>query len=685
MLDRREPSTVSRILDASRFFASKLARPDAPDLDRLFSTLTGRLTLVSIILDKHDNPYRIFESLNGKGLPLSQVDLIRNYFFMRLPEADHERVYRAKWQPMQQRLGEEGLTEFVRHYLMMAGQLVKEADVYATLKQRADDGDPQQHLDDLVAFAGHYAVLLDPAKAPTPALQQRLARLKRLDVTVAYPFLLAAYADMTRGALTTDQLLATLDTVETYLVRRFVCGVATHGLNKVFTPLYQQVKKEADFVEGTKTLLAARACPRDDEFRYRLESAKLYGNGERRSKTAFILGRLEAALGHKELVDVTTMQVEHVMPQTLTDGWRAHLGEDWEDTHSQLLHTLGNLTLTNYNQELSNRSFTEKRAAFVDSHVGLNAYFRDLDHWNEGEITRRGESLADLALGVWPYFGPIRVEPTVRAPRDRVEGDDVTGTLPLSLTFRGEQVPVRSWREVLTKTFELVLATEPDEFGRVLEEFKGIVGMDPSAFRRSSRLGRLASGAYLELNLSALAVYRICQQVLGLLGIGPDEWRVERVSVAADSDDDQDEPTDTRQLQHEFWTRTRAALDATGAFKSLQAARPRFWFDLAVGRSGAWIALNANVAHGRLIVKFMLNEEEAAEALPRLEAQRPAIEQEIGAALEWNPHPEKKFKSIRISRPLSFADRAAWDEGIGWLTKTAVAFKQAFAPRITSA
>ena len=154
-----------------------------------------------------------------------------------------------------------------------------------------------------------------------------LARLKRLNVTVAYPFLLAAYADMVRGALTADQLVATLDTVESYLVRRFVCGVATHGLNKVFTPLYQQVKREADFVEGTKTHLASRACPRDDEFRDRLESTRLYGNGERRTKTAFNLGRLEAALGHKEPVDLTGMQVEHVMPQ-----WRRSRDRCWSRT-----------------------------------------------------------------------------------------------------------------------------------------------------------------------------------------------------------------------------------------------------------------------------------------------------------------------------------------------------------------
>ena len=266
-------------VDAIRFFTTKLARPDAPDLERPFATLTGRLTLVSIILDKHDNPYRIFESLNGKGLPLSQVDLIRNYFFMRLPEADHERIYRAKWQPMQQRLGEEGLTEFVRHYLMMAGQLVKEGDVYATLKARADDGDPQQHLDDLVAFAAHYAVLLDPARAPTPALQQRLARLKRLDVTVAYPFLLAAYAEMSRGALTADQLVAALDTVETYLVRRFVC--ASRPRAEQVPPPRTAVKK--DGLLEAQALLARAASRTTTSSASRLRGAAL--RMERRTKT----------------------------------------------------------------------------------------------------------------------------------------------------------------------------------------------------------------------------------------------------------------------------------------------------------------------------------------------------------------------------------------------------------------
>ncbi len=96
--------------------------------------------MVSIILSENDNPHRIFESLNGKGRPLSQADLIRNYFFMRMEADRHEEMYRTLWQPMQKRLGEDLLTEFIRHYLMQFGTVVKEGDVYATLKERVDTG-----------------------------------------------------------------------------------------------------------------------------------------------------------------------------------------------------------------------------------------------------------------------------------------------------------------------------------------------------------------------------------------------------------------------------------------------------------------------------------------------------------------------------------------------------------------
>ncbi len=526
-------------------------------------------------------------------------------------------------------------------------------------------------------------MLLHPEKAPHASIRDRLVRLQHLEVTVAYPFLLPVYADFARGEITADQLCGVLDVLETFVVRRFVCAVPSNGLNKVFPPLYQQVKKQPELVEGTKTILAERNCPRDDSFRDRLDSAQLYGTGERGKKTSLILSRLETALGHKELVDPGALTIEHVMPQTLTDWWKDHLGESWEETHDQLLHTLGNLTLTSYNSELSNRPYPDKRATFASSHVELNRYFAEVEHWNEGEIQRRADALTDLALTVWPYFGPARVEPVSAAGAPKVATVDVTSTLPQVVVFRGQRHPVRSWREVLTVTMEQILASAPDDFAGLTTQLARVVSMDPTTFGRARRLMRLSNGAYLETNMSAAAIHRTCLQALQIVGIGPDEWQVERVSLAASDDDGDDEPSDTKQLQLDFWVQVRAALDSTAAFTSLQAPRPRYWFDIAIGRSGYWLSLNANVAHGKLVVKMMMNEDEAA-ALPKFLEDRAAIERVIGAALEWNPYPDKKFKAIRLTRPTDLADRATWPEAIAWLAKTAVAFKQAFAPRVAA-
>ncbi len=683
LIDGREQTSTSGIQEARRYFEQKLARADAPGNEPLLRVITSKLTLVSIILDDKDNPHRIFESLNGKGRPLSQADLIRNYFFMRLPASEHEAVYRGLWQPMQRRLGEEHLTEFVRHYLMHFGQVVKESDIYSVLKERVDRSDrtPRAHLEELARFAEHYEVLLRPEACPVPGIRDRLKRLQMMEITVAYPFLLPLYADYATGSLTSEQVIEVLDVLETYVVRRFVCGVPTHGLNKVFTPLYQQVRKHPEISEGTKVILADRGCPRDDDFREHLDNGKLYGRGERRTKTLLVLHRLESALGHKERVGLDKLTIEHVMPQTLSEWWQSELGEDWESHHEQLLHTLGNLTLTSYNSELSNNSYPEKRKLFAQSHIELNRYFADVEHWNEGEIQRRADALTDLALTVWPYFGPAR-EPLRASNGLAASTVDVTSTLPQVVVFRGQRISVRSWREVLTTTMEQILAAVPDQFDAILSEMPRIVCMDPRTLGSARRLMRLSNGAYLETNLSALAIHRVCLQALECVGIGPDEWQVERVSLQGGDEDEL--PTETQRLQLDLWTEARAALAATSQFVSLPRPRPRQWFDIAVGRSGYWLSLTANFKQGKLNVHMMMDEEELA-TLTRLQENRAAIEAEIGASLEWNPTPDKKFKAIRLSRPFPLADRGCWPGAVAWLVDTAVSFRRTFAPRIAAA
>ncbi len=680
IIDRREQETISLVGSAATFFRDKLRRADAPPLDKLFAATTARLTLVSVILDERDNPHRIFESLNGKGRPLSQVDLIRNYFFMRLPAHEHERVHRSLWQPMQSRLGEEVLAEFVRHYLMKQGTVVNEGDVYATLKSRLDapGTDVVGQLEDLSTHARYYQVLMDPSLEPSASVRERLQRLQRLQISVALPFLLALYADRARERIDEATLTGILEAVETYVVRRFVCGAATGGLNKVFAPLYAQIAGQTPLLEAARAALAQRGCPRDAEFRERLASTRLYGGGERQRRTKLILERLERAMGHKEGVKTESLSIEHVMPQTPSAWWKEHLGEDWAEDHEALVHTLGNLTLTGYNPELSNAPFDEKRELLSTSHVELNRYFRDLASWRAEDIEARADALVDLAVTVWPYFGPEDREEQVRAGGGT---RDVTSTLPQMVTLLGQKYPVRSWAEVLVTTLDALHASAPDDFLRVEEELSRIIKRDPSAVRNARRLRRLRSGAFVDTTLSAAAIHRICLQALDVMNVGPDQWEVERVSLVA-QDGESETTTEMGQSRLEFWERVRAALVETSQFPSLRKTRPQHWYSVGMGRVGYELSLVAMFSQGRVRVRLLINVEDAAEAVRRLAADRAAIEGALGHELNWELEGEGRRRGVGTELEVDLQDHAQWPRAIAWMVRTAVGFRAVFGPRI---
>lgn len=678
------------IAGAYAFFANKLRRADAPDLESLFRIIVGKLTLVSIILDEKDNAHRIFESLNGKGRPLSQADLIRNYFFMRIDAREHESVYRELWRPMQRRLGEELLANFVRHYLMRSGETVREADVYISLKTRVDEDEarsPVDHLKELVQFAGYYEALVFPATVDDVRIRERLERLNRLEVTVAYPFLLSVMADHNTGTLSTDQVVDVLDTIENFLIRRFVCGIPTHGLNKVFPALYGNAAAGDAFVAEVRRILSgnARGYPRDAEFQERLATARLYGSGDRREKTKLILERLEAAAGHKERVDATTLTIEHVMPQTLTDGWKSHLGSSWEDDHEALLHTLGNLTLTSYNSELGNTPYADKRKRFVESHLELNRYFDDVQQWTAAEIEKRAEVLGAQALATWPYFGVSNAVEDEARPSQSTQA--VTGSAPTLVRICGVETPVGTWVDVAVATIEGIIAIGDDEFKRVVEDQPKFVNYDATALRRTGRARRLSNGAYLETNLSARAIHRLCVQAVQVAGVASEDW-----TVLYDNSEDGSATSTPRsakaQAYQAFFQELIDELRDVHRFTTARKAYPQSSFSFPSGVPGFVYSFNFP-SGGRIRVELYISpvaQTTSKAAFDGLANERAAIETEFGAALSWERLDNRKASRVAIYREGSITDPPEeLMEYRRWAVDQLLRFKKVLGPRLRSA
>lgn len=506
-----------RITKAYEFFDRKFKRSNV-DPSTLKKVITNNLTIVSIVLDSTDNPYLVFESLNATGRPLTQSDLIRNYFFMQIHTDEHDTVYQNYWSPMQNKLGEH-LTEFIRHYLMREGTIINQNDVYITLKERVNRVSALENLKEIACFANYYEKLLYPEKELNPEIRAALKSISRLDSTTVYPFLLNCYHDLTNNVLTTDDFIDILATIENFLIRRFVCNYPSDRLKNIFPPLYSQVLSlKTSFVEGLKNILQTKGYPKDAEFKVRIQDTNLYGGRDRGKKTKLILEKIEKYYGHKEEVslDDSKITIEHIMPQTLTPYWQEHLGVEWETTHELLLHTLGNLTLTAYNSELSNDDFESKKIRLNKSHLELNKYFANITSWRKEDIEKRAEYLSEIALKIWPYFGDENIEESRK--------DNVTGTTPKVLWMLGQSINVNSWRDVLELTMNIISELEPERFEHIIKAYPRFVGHDQSKFRA---IRQLKCGAFIEVNLSAKEIQRFCVQAIECIELSVDDWKVE--------------------------------------------------------------------------------------------------------------------------------------------------------------
>lgn len=501
------------------FFRRKFQQSNI-DIQTIKKVITNYLSVVSVVLGADDDPYLVFESLNAKGRPLTQSDLIRNFFFMRIHVDNQEDIYAQYWQPMQDSL-DQNLTEYIRHYLIKDGSWVKESDVYFDLKTLIGDREALDYLRDISDFAKIYKKLLNPEQYEQDiTIRKALSRLNRIGLTTAYPFLLNCYKAYNSNQISCSEFLGVFSTLENFMIRRFVCGVPTNKLNKIFPSLYSQIqnRESGSFVDGLRKILQTRGYPKDIEFRAKMSDSPLYGSKDRTVKCKLILETVEEKYEHKEVVDFESLTVEHIMPQTLTEEWRMSLGENWEETHELYLHVIGNLTLTGYNPELSNLPFERKKGILADSHLEINKYFSSKQNWNKDEIDWRSYVLADLALEIWPYFGDDQVETSLQT--------DVTGKTPDVLLILGQLIKVQSWSDVIVSTLDTISELEPEKFEKIVSHF-------PRFFDENKiiRARQLRNGLSVEANLSAKAAYRFCQQALEEVDLTSEDWSIRMAKV----------------------------------------------------------------------------------------------------------------------------------------------------------
>ena len=381
----------------------------------------AKLVVVDIALNRdQDNPQLIFESMNSTGRELSQADLIRNFILMGLKPVLQTRLYEQFWRKMETAFGQEAYNThfdgFMRYYLTVkTGAIPRLDEVYEAFKGHARSigaiGDNVEPLVKEIRDYARYFCAMALGVEADHNLKLAFHDLRELKVDVAYPFLLELYHDYAEGVLSNGELLEAIRLVESYVFRRAICAIPTNSMNKTFATFTKSLKKDR-YLESIKahflTLPSYRRFPKDEEFERDIQKRDLY---KFRSKS-YWLRRLEN-FGRKERVSVEEYTIEHIMPQNedLSLPWQTALGPEWQRVQEEWLHTLGNLTLTGYNSEYSDKPFTAKRdmqGGFKESPLKVNAGLGVLDEWNETAIKNRAVQLAQKALDVWsaPELAP---------------------------------------------------------------------------------------------------------------------------------------------------------------------------------------------------------------------------------------------------------------------------------------
>lgn len=508
----------------------------------LFKALNN-IELVYIQLEKDkksENPQMIFESLNSTGLSLTQADLIRNFLLMNHSYDEQTKLYKEYWLKIETLLTNSKISNFVRDYLTMKTHKISTKEkVYENFKEFATDPkynfDEQGLLKDLLVFAKYYSDFLYP-NSTNKDINYCLEQFQALKSTTAYPVLLYAFDDCyAYKKITEAELIDVMKILISYIFRRIICGYPTSALNKIFATLINDIEESKDLSYQDKVLNIlirksfSGTFPKNEEFEKEFTQKDLY-----KSKIdKYVLSMLENSLVKEKVFVSNDITIEHIMPQTLTPQWQIELGNKYNEIHSQYLHTIGNLTISGYNSELSNKSFVDKKKIFKTSNISICRNICDYDIWNAEKIRARATVLFNTALKIWSLpdkYNNQKEQANVidyTTPYSILTEIKITGEKPKQLILMDAEYSLSTWKELiitlckklydLDSTILLNLIKHKDFTGR--ERY--IINDSNESMNSPYKIGE---GIFIETNLSALEILNYCRMICNHYQISNDVY-----------------------------------------------------------------------------------------------------------------------------------------------------------------
>ena len=680
-----EYAHYSNVIENYNYFKSIITEESFP----LILNGLKRLIFVEISLERgKDDPQRIFESLNSTGLDLSQSDLIRNYILMDLDPKNQNKIFEQIWNPIEENAKDivkqkSVVSDYIRDYLTLKNKKIpNKNNVYVEFKKLYELKDEAylQELENIKSLSIHYKKFINPSTVADLNVRRELEYISRLEINVAFPFLLQVFEDKENGLITNQELINILKLIQTYTWRRFVVGLPTSALNKIFMTLYSEVEPE-NYVESLAIALVKKKgtgkLPTDEDLKTALKDKDLYNI---QSKNRNYMFELLENFNNREHVNTANenITIEHIFPQTPNEDWEKNITpDDYFMFKEKYLNTIANLTLSGNNGALSNKSFTDKKSmnrsdgeqGYIYSRLWLNDYLKNIDNWDVENYNSRFSLIYDRFLKIWEY-------PNVTIPvsentdeQNIFDAEKPTHKKLEYFIFENTRVD----EEVIAQMYFYVIDKLYDKNAQLLLEATEIIKItrEASDFRAPQPL---KSSYFIESNIDSNSKFSTLKKLLTLFELEDD-------LLIKYADTESEKLQNGPYLRREFWKQLLPLVDGTTLFSNVSPGKDH-WITCGAGVSGVAYSLVVTQTYARIELGLSSSSKEVNKKyFNKLWANKELIEATFGDQLDWDELADYKMSRIKYQlNNVSLFDKNDWKEMTGFLIQHLPQFEKALKP-----
>ena len=653
----------------------------------------NRLIFVEISLERDkDDPQRIFESLNSTGLELSQSDLIRNFILMDLPPKDQNRIFETIWSPIEENAKDlvkqnSLVSDYIRDYLTLRNKKIPNKNkVYTEFKSLYSSKKDEaylQELENIKSLSAHYKKFVNPSSVADKNIKKELEYINRLEINVAYPFLLQVFEDAENGLLEKSEVIKILRLIQSYTWRRFIVGLPTSALNKIFMTLYAEVDAEDYYNSIALALVKKKGSakfPSNEDLKTALKDKDLYNT---QPKNRNYLFEMLENYNNKEYVNTNNehITIEHIFPRNPNNDWNNDLTtEDYFLFKEKHLNTIGNLTLSGNNGALSNKSFLAKKEMNIDeneqgysfSRLWLNSYLQSLDSWNIINYQERLNIIYERFLKIWQYPDVIISEIDDSEEMNIFDAENPINKKLEYFIFENTRIE----EDIFSQMYIYVIKKLFEKNSQLLvsnqEVFK--ITRNSSDFRSPQEI---INGWYIESNMDSNNKFNSLKRLLTLFEMEDDLF----IKYAPQSESASE--LNRFNIRKKYWQQLLPLINNTVLFSNISPSK-EYWLSAGAGIGGlayTFIILQYGV---RIELGITTSTKEKNKIyFKKLFKNKEVIEESFGEPLIWEELPDNKMSRIKIEKQdVSLYNENDWERMNEFLVNNIYKFENALKPHI---